>query len=218
MLWSSSYCRNVVIKTKEGLITVNHKKHIFTCSEWALRLSVHHWKIIKGIVWVCFLLILLHCTKIISYISYLSIARKLVVTYLCTVPKTKWCGENDDPRTRIKKDGSPGSLSSNNIACLIQTALEAELSQALGCDGGVITTRWINICVVKVKWCYVVPCYWTWPVTLHDTTPFHALPLSLLQTGLRLRPCNDPEKRVKCWSLCPLNQWTIWLQRSVVVQ
>lgn len=29
-------------------------------------------------------------------------------------------------------------------------------------------------------------------------TPFSALPLSLLQVGLRLRPRNDPKKGVKC--------------------
>lgn len=37
-------------------------------------------------------------------------------------------------------------------------------------------------------------------------TPFSALPLSLLQVGLRLRPCDDPKKRVKCRSLRPLSQ------------
>lgn len=29
-------------------------------------------------------------------------------------------------------------------------------------------------------------------------TPFSALPVSLLQVGLRLRPRNDPKERVKC--------------------
>lgn len=57
-------------------------------------------------------------------------------------------------------------------------------------------------------------CHTTWYWHL-----FFALPLSLLQVGLRLRPRDDPKKRVKCWSLRLLNQWTIphhsdlsWLQ------
>lgn len=110
--------------------------------------------------------------------------------------------EKDGPRTR-GEERAQISLSPGDIARRIQTAREAELSRALSCDGGAITTRWINTRVVKVKWCYVARCYWTWRVTLHDTDTLphpHAPPApSPLQVGLRLRPHNDLQKRVKCW-------------------
>lgn len=102
-----------------------------------------------------------------------------------------------------KRHGAQISLSPGDIARRIQTAREAELSRALSCDRGAITTRWINTRVVKVKWCYVARCYWTWRVTLHDTDTLahpHEPPApSPLQVGLRLRPHNDLQKRVKCW-------------------
>lgn len=47
-------------------------------------------------------------------------------------------------------------------------------------------------------------------------TPFFsALPLSLLQVGSRLRPRGDPKKRVKCWSLRLLSQWTVTHHRDL---
>lgn len=92
-------------------------------------------------------------------------------------------------KDRVKKQKGRISLSSSNIVRWNQTAPEAELSQALSCDRGAITTRWINTSVVKVKWCYVVRCYWTWRLTLHDTDTVFFLPflVPLLQVGLRLR-------------------------------
>lgn len=75
-------------------------------------------------------------------------------------------------RTGLKKQKAWISLFPTNIAEWIQTVPEAELCWALSCDCSVITTRWINTCVVKVKWCYVVRCYWTWHITLHDTDTF----------------------------------------------
>lgn len=50
-----------------------------------------------------------------------------------------------------KRHGAQISLSPGDIARRIQTAREAELSRALSCDRGAITTRWINTRVVKVK-------------------------------------------------------------------
>ena len=79
----------------------------------------------------------------------------------------------------LKKQKASISLSPSNIAGWIQTAPEAELSRALSCDRTVITS-WINTCVVKVKWCYVVRCYWTWRVTLHDTDTLPSAPSSSL--------------------------------------
>lgn len=51
---------------------------------------------------VFFLIILLHCAKMISPASpivYLVSARKQPVTHLLAVPQTKWSGEKDEPRT-----------------------------------------------------------------------------------------------------------------------
>lgn len=62
---------------------------------------------------------------------------------------------------------------------------EAELSPELSRDRRVITTRWINTGVVKVKWCYVARCYWTRPVKIHDTDTFSR---SSSSPRCRLRP------------------------------
>lgn len=79
------------------------------------------------------------------------------------------------------------SLSLSNIVGWIQTAPEAELSRALSCDLSKIT-RQINTRVEKVKRCYVVRCYWTWCVTLHDTDTFYSIffCIHLLNVGLSL--------------------------------
>lgn len=70
-----------------------------------------------------------------------------------------------------KTAGLAAFLSLTNKVGWIQAAPEAKLSRALSCDRAVIT-RWINTCVVEVKWCYVAACYWTWRVTIHDTDTF----------------------------------------------
>lgn len=81
---------------------------------------------------------------------------------------------------------------------------EAELSPDLSCDHSLITTKWINTRVVKVKWCYVARCYWTRPVRIRDTHTSSCPPLPLLQA--------EAQKRVK-WSLCPLCRWTILMAK-----
>lgn len=58
-------------------------------------------------------------------------------------------------------------------------------------DRRLITTRWINTCVVKVKWCYVARCYWTRPVKIHDTDTFSRPLQPLLQAEALLW---SPEK------------------------
>lgn len=68
---------------------------------------------------------------------------------------------------------------------------EAELSPDLSRDRRVITTRWINTGVVKVKWCYVARCYWTRPVKIHDTDTFSR---SSSGPRFRLRPGRDPRR------------------------
>lgn len=89
---------------------------------------------------------------LIPTIVYLVIAGIQPVTHLPTVPQTQWAGEKDDPRTGLKKNRRPGSL------CLpvilpsgFKQPREAEPSRAPSCDRAVITTRWINTSVVKVK-------------------------------------------------------------------
>lgn len=76
----------------------------------------------------------------------------------------------DDPRTRVREGTRRGSLC---LLAILRAGFkqppEAERSPDLSRDRSAITTRWINTRVVKVKWCYVVRCYWTRPVKIHDT-------------------------------------------------
>lgn len=113
----------------------------------------------------------------------------------------------DDPRTGVREGTRRGALC---LLAILQARFkappEAELSPDLSRDHGAITTRWINTRVVKVKWCYVVRCYWTWPVKIHDTD---TLSRPLPAPRCRMRPCRDPKKKVRCWSLLPLDRWTV---------
>jgi len=84
-------------------------------------------------------------------IVYLVISRKQPGTHFPSVAQTKWSGQKDGPRTGLEKQQGWISLSLSNTVGWIQTAPEAELSRAPSCDRSVITTRWINTCVVKVK-------------------------------------------------------------------
>lgn len=132
--------------------------------------SLEKWS--RGLCGRFFLIILLHCAKIISHTSHCMFSQSKETasdtSSHCSIDKVVWGkGWSKD---RVKQKAWI-SLSPSNIAGWIQTAPEAELSRALSCDRSMIT-RWINTCVVKVKWCYVVRCYWTCHVTLHDTDTF----------------------------------------------
>lgn len=106
-------------------------------------------------------------------------------------------------RDEVKNSRRLGSL----CLSVILPGPEAEPSWALSCDRSVITARWINTCVVKVKWCYVVRGYWTWHVTLHDTDTFSALPLvSAPRLRLRLSPAEIPRRRSSVEASAPTDQ------------
>lgn len=84
-------------------------------------------------------------------------------------------GEKDDPRTGVRRESLclPAILQAG-----FQQAPEAESSPDLSLDHSVITTGRINTRVVKVKWCYVVRCYWTRPVKIHDADTLFRPPLA----------------------------------------
>lgn len=117
VLWE--YCmlietKNIWLSYCESYLPWN-KKHIFTCSEWVWRLSLHHGKIIKGIGWAFFfLIILLHCAKIISHSSHCVFSQCKETGQwhtLPTVPQTKWSGGKGWSKDRFEKNPTrSGSL------------------------------------------------------------------------------------------------------------
>lgn len=129
--------------------------------------------------------------------------------------------EKNDPRTGVREDTRRGSLC---LQAIIQAGFKqppkAELSPDLSRDRSMITARWINTRVVKVKWCYVACCYWTRPVKIHDTDTFSRPPLD---PAAGWKPCCDPKKR-SCVEAFAHSRWSVsahgepcWLQQLSII-